>query len=171
MTIKVEKCTEDHLVALQAISRQTFDETFRNSNDPQQLALYLERAYDLHKLRREMQHPHTIFYFIYFKEELAGYIKLNTLDAQSEPMGDETLEIERIYLKQSFQGKGLGKALYNIALEQAKTLKMRNIWLGVWEQNEQAISFYKKLGFVKSGEHTFYMGDEKQIDWIMIKEI
>ncbi|SUM69231.1 acetyltransferase family protein [Staphylococcus nepalensis] len=38
-------------------------------------------------------------------------------------------------------------------------------------KNENAIQFYKKLGFYKIDEHVFFMGDEKQIDFIMLKEL
>ncbi|WP_039790739.1 GNAT family acetyltransferase, partial [Paenibacillus riograndensis] len=43
--------------------------------------------------------------------------------------------------------------------------------LGVWEKNENAIAFYKKMGFVQTGSHSFYMGDEEQIDIIMTTDI
>lgn len=43
------------------------------------------------------------------------------------------------------------------------------MWLGVWEKNESAIRFYKGLGFVLHGAHSFYLGDEEQTDLIMIK--
>ncbi|RIN04412.1 GNAT family N-acetyltransferase, partial [Staphylococcus shinii] len=61
--------------------------------------------------------------------------------------------------------------LYKQALKLAKDLECENIWLGVWEKNENAIQFYKKLGFYKIDEHVFFMGDEKQIDFIMLKEL
>ena len=31
----------------------------------------------------------------------------------------------------------------------------KKIWLGVWEKNENAIAFYKKMGFVQTGVHSF----------------
>uniref|UniRef100_UPI0034D9567F GNAT family N-acetyltransferase n=1 Tax=Lysinibacillus sp. GbtcB16 TaxID=2824761 RepID=UPI0034D9567F len=45
----------------------------------------------------------------------------------------------------------------------------QHVWLGVWEKNENAITFYHKMGFVRTGAHSFYMGDEEQIDYIMSK--
>ena len=54
-----------------------------------------------------------------------------------------------------------------IAIEHNK----RKIWLGVWDKNDNAIAFYKKLGFVQTGAHSFYMGDEEQIDYIMSKTL
>lgn len=57
------------------------------------------------------------------------------------------------------------------AVEIAHINNKKNLWLGVWEKNEHAIAFYKKIGFVELGAHSFYMGEEEQIDLIMTKTI
>lgn len=61
--------------------------------------------------------------------------------------------------------------MLNKAIEIAKARDMKKIWLGVWEKNENAIAFYQKMGFVQTGEHSFYMGDEEQRDLIMTKTL
>ena len=86
-------------------------------------------------------------------------------------MGEESLEIERIYIKSKFQKHGLGKYLFNKALELAVANNKKRIWLGVWEKNENALAFYKKMGFIQTGAHSFYMGDEQQTDFIMCKTL
>jgi len=50
-------------------------------------------------------------------------------------------------------------------------IKKEIVWLGVWEKNNRAISFYKKWGFEKFGEHSFTLGDDIQNDWLMKKEL
>ncbi|WP_371873239.1 GNAT family N-acetyltransferase [Lysinibacillus sp. Ag94] len=62
--------------------------------------------------------------------------------------GDDLLEIERIYIRNKYQGKGLGKHLINKAMEIAVAQNKKSIWLGVWEKNDNAIGFYKKMGFI-----------------------
>jgi diamine N-acetyltransferase len=111
------------------------------------------------------------FYFVYFHNEIAGYLKVNTNDAQSEEMDDDSLEIERIYIKSEFQKLGLGKYLLDKVMEIAIEQNKRIVWLGVWEKNEKAIAFYQKMGFVQTGIHSFYMGDEEQTDLIMSKTL
>jgi len=40
------------------------------------------------------------------------------------------------------------------------------VWLGVWEHNLRAQSFYKKYDFVNSGHtHNFPIGNTPQTDW------
>lgn len=96
---------------------------------------------------------------------------MNRDGAQSEKMSDASLEIERIYIRKDFQKHGLGKDLLNKAVETALEYKKKEIWLGVWEKNDNAIAFYRKMGFVQTGSHSFYMGDEEQIDFIMVKTL
>jgi diamine N-acetyltransferase len=131
----------------------------------------LERAFDLNQLEKELANSSSQFFFVCFNNEVAGYLKVNTDEAQSEAMGDESLELERIYIKNRFQKHGLGKYLLNKAMEIAMERKKKKIWLGVWEKNENAIAFYHKKGFVQTGVHSFYMGDEEQVDLIMTKTL
>ncbi|MCP2034497.1 ribosomal protein S18 acetylase RimI-like enzyme [Planomicrobium sp. HSC-17F08] len=169
MTIK--KCTLDDVVELQAVSKETFTETFQEQNSLEHLNAYLERAYNLEQLKRELANPSSHFYFVLYDQQVAGYLKINTGDAQSEEMGEESLEVERIYVKKAFQKHGLGKQLLNKAMEMALELNKSKIWLGVWEENDNAIAFYQKKGFVQTGAHSFFMGDDEQIDLIMTKSL
>lgn len=169
MTINIKKCTLEDLSRLQEISYETFNETFKEQNSPENMEACLEKAFNRKQLETELSQRSSQFYFVEIDGETAGYLKVNTDEAQTEEMGDEALEIERIYIRSPFQKQGLGKYLFNKALEVAMEQNKKKIWLGVWEKNEKAIAFYKKMGFVQTGAHSFYMGDEEQTDFIMAK--
>lgn len=171
MTIIIKKCTLEDSRKLQEISYETFNETFKHQNSPENINAYLERAFNLKQLEQELSNISSQFFFVYINNEVAGYLKVNTNEAQSEEMGDESLEIERIYIKNKFQKHGLGKYLLHKAMEIAMESNKKKIWLGVWEKNQNAIAFYKKMGFVQTGAHSFYMGDEEQMDFIMTKTL
>jgi ribosomal protein S18 acetylase RimI-like enzyme len=47
----------------------------------------------------------------------------------------------------------------------------QTIWLGVWERNLRAQTFYKKYGFAVVGQHIFKLGNDEQIDLIMTRKI
>lgn len=155
MTVKIIKCSREDLQILQEISIETFNDTFKDLNLPENMKAYLERAFNFKQLEEELSNVSSEFFFIYFNEELAGYLKVNMNNAQSEKMGNESLEIERVYIKNSSQKHGLGKYLLNKAMEIAMEHNKKKIWLGVWEKNENAIAFYKKMGFVQTGAHSF----------------
>lgn len=171
MMTTIKKCTLEDLYELQTISIETYTETFKEHNTPENLAAYLEQAYPLDKLEQELSVPSSYFFFIYSDQHLAGYLKLNTHDAQTEPMGKDALEVERIYVRKAFQKLGIGKQLLNKAIEMAKEQNKKTIWLGVWENNDNALAFYRKKGFVQTGSHSFYMGDDEQTDLLMAKTL
>ncbi|MGP4066399.1 GNAT family N-acetyltransferase [Oceanobacillus sp. M65] len=169
MTVKLTKCNLEDLKILQEISIETFKNTFEAQNSPENMKAYQEKAFNPQQLEMELANIYSEFFFVYYNNEVVGYLKINTNDAQSEEMGDTSLEIERIYIKNKYQKHGLGKYLINKSIEIAIERSKKEIWLGVWEKNENAIAFYKKMGFVQTGSHSFYMGDEEQTDIIMVK--
>jgi len=169
--IEIKKITLNDLAALKALSIKTFTDTFAKDNTPKDLKEYLDQAYTEEKLANELQNKDSEFYFIYSNEELSGYLKINVNDAQTETIEEDALEIERIYIDSNFKRLGLGKMLYHKAIERAKELNKTSIWLGVWEKNFSAMKFYHKMGFTQVGQHSFYMGEDEQIDLIMKKEL
>ncbi|SDC81673.1 Ribosomal protein S18 acetylase RimI [Terribacillus halophilus] len=171
MTINIRKCCLEDVLMLQEISIETFHDTFKDQNSPENMKAYLDKAFNINQLEKELSNSLSGFYFIYKDEELAGYLKVNTGDAQSEKKDDESFEIERIYVRTIFQKQGIGRYLMNKAIDLATGLGKKTIWLGVWEKNLNAIAFYNKNGFVKTGAHSFYMGDEQQTDFILTKTL
>lgn len=171
MTILIKKCSSADLEILQKISIETFTDTFKNQNSPEAIKAYSKRAFHPEQLKKEYDNRDSEFYFIYYNEEIAGYLKVNTDDAQSEKMDKDSLEVERIYIRRLFHRLGLGKHLMEKAAQIAVEKNKRKLWLGVWEKNGNAISFYNKLNFVQTGTHSFYMGDEEQTDLILTRII
>ena len=101
---------------------------------------------------------------------LIGY-KININQAQTENQGRQALEVERIYVKAGFKKKGIGSKLFQKALQIASLKRKNKIWLAVWEHNEPAFKFYKKLGFKQVGDHVFTLGKDRQRDLILEKNL
>lgn len=171
MTIRLKKCAHEDLTLLQEISKETFYETFYDQNAPESIEAYLEEAFKPDRLERELSNPMSDFYVVEVDGEAAGYLKVNADDAQTERMGTDSLEIERIYIRKRFHKRGLGQYLMNKAIEVASDRHKKKVWLGVWEKNEGAIAFYRKMAFVQTGTHVFRLGDEKQTDLIMTRTL
>lgn len=167
----IKKVTLSDVDSLQRISIKTFSDTFEKDNSPEDMQNYLSTAYSLSKLSNELENPNSQFYFIYCEDTIAGYLKLNIADAQTENIDTEGLEIERIYIDTLYKRKGLGNKLLEKSISIASSLNKKSIWLGVWEHNAPAITFYNTMGFRKVGQHSFFMGEDEQIDFIMKKEL
>ena len=165
--IEIIKITISDITELQRIGRQTFKETFADSNSEENMKSYLEEDFSLEKLAKEVNNENSEFYFAKIDNEIIGYLKVNFGESQTELKDSKALEIERIYVSKEFHGKSVGQLLYDKAIEIAKQKNSDYVWLGVWEENPRAISFYKKNGFVEFDKHIFKLGDDEQTDIMM----
>lgn len=57
-----------------------------------------------------------------------------------------TLYIDDLCIDPAHRRKGIAKALYDRALDFAREKGCHNVTLHVWEGNDSALSFYKRLG-------------------------
>lgn len=165
--IITRRITLDDLEKLQKIGRKTFEETFSESNSEENMRNYLEEGFSKEKLTAELNNKDSEFYFAILKDEVIGYLKVNFGESQTELKDSKALEIERIYVSKEFHGKSVGQILYDKAIEIAKQKGSEYVWLGVWEENPRAISFYKKNGFVEFDKHIFRLGADEQTDIMM----
>lgn len=155
------------LETIQKISIQTFIETFTAVNTPENIDNYVKESFSTKQLTDELNNPDSQFYVAYLNVEVVGYLKINIGNAQTETLEGNTMEIHRIYVLQSFHGKNIGQLLLNEARKIAKNNGIDHIWLGVWEENQKALRFYTKNGFVVFDQHVFTMGNDKQTDLLM----
>ncbi len=165
--IDIIKITINDIDKLQKIGRQTFYETFSESNTEENMKSYLENGFSTDKIKAELSDENAEFYFAKIDEKVIGYLKLNFGQSQTELKDDKALEIERIYVLKEFHGKKVGQILYNKATEIAKHKNADYVWLGVWEENLKAINFYKKNGFLEFDRHIFKLGEDEQTDIMM----
>ncbi|REC78446.1 GNAT family N-acetyltransferase [Chryseobacterium elymi] len=168
-SIIINKAGIRDLETIQNIGRQTFSETFAESNSEEAMKTYLEESFSTEKVNSELTNPNSHFFIAWEEDIPVGYLKLNSGEAQTELKDETSLEIERIYVKKSHHGQKVGQLLYDQALETARSLNKSYLWLGVWEENLRALQFYRKNGFEEFGTHTFRLGNDDQTDLMMKK--
>lgn len=165
--IQIKKVSLSQLDELQKLGRLTFFETFADSNSKDNIEIYLDEGFSASKLKFELENPNSKFFFALLEDKPIGYLKVNFGNSQTELKVDNTLEIERIYVLKDFHGMKVGQILFEKAIQLAKSNRVNFVWLGVWEKNSRAISFYKKNGFMEFDQHIFKLGDEEQTDIMM----
>jgi ribosomal protein S18 acetylase RimI-like enzyme len=156
---------------LLALSRTTFYDAFEHLNKPEDFEAYTAVAFTREKLLSELENADSEFYFALIDNEPVGYVKLNYREAQNEYKEADGLEVERIYVLASQQGKKIGNQLLDFAIDKAINEGMEYIWLGVWEHNHNAQRFYERNGFEVCGSHHFWVGNDKQTDILMRKKL
>ena len=161
------RATISDINQLQQVSRQTFSETFSHVNTEENMRKYLDEELSIEKLTDELVNKDCEFYFALLENSVIGYLKLNFGKSQTELFKDNTIELERIYVLKEFQGKHIGQLLYDKAVHIARQRNVDYMWLGVWEKNFKARSFYQKNGLVEFDKHIFKLGNDVQTDLMM----
>jgi diamine N-acetyltransferase len=169
--ITIRFATADDAELIADLSRKTFSETFGYLNTKENMDKFLDEQFDHESLMDEVVEPGNTFLLVFDDEVPVGYAKMREGEKYPEFGDSDSIEIARIYVINSVIGRGIGKELMRKCIFIAKELKKEIVWLGVWEKNNRAISFYKKWGFEKFGEHTFVLGDDLQNDWLMKKQL
>lgn len=169
--VEIIKVKKSELFALQMISRQTFKEAFSEDNTEEDMSLYLRESLSIEQLTKEIEDKNSAFYFAQVEHEIAAYLKVNYHQKLENGVEQNSLEIERVYVLQKFQGNKIGQLLFNKALELAKVFGANNLWLGVWEKNYKAIRFYEKNGMNAFDRKLFQLGKDKQTDILMRIEL
>lgn len=160
---------DSDLPELLNMAQKAFIQVFTEYNKPENVQAYLDEAFTLDQFRKEYQTTGSAFFKLVNDTQIIGYTKVNLTPAQTDVHEPESLKIARLYLLDEFIGLGLGKMLLEHAVDFAKQNGRNYIWLGVWEHNPRAISFYECNGFEKFDSYPFPFGDEIQTDWLMRK--
>lgn len=153
------------------ISRQTFFDTFASFNTKENMDKFMNEQFSKESLMAEVGDAGNIFLIAYLDEEPVGYTLMRESNSPKELGSADTIEIVRIYNEQKAIGKGVGKSLMLRCIEIAKERNKDIIWLGVWEHNDNAVSFYKKFGYEQFGTHIFMLGDDPQTDLLLKKNL
>lgn len=168
-TINIRRATFEDVDVLVRIARESFYGAFAPfpENSPEDLKSYMDRAYTAEALAAELADGDVTYFVAEIERQLVGYAKLKRNSREEGVSGYNPIELCRLYNMKEFIGKGIGKALMLKCLEFAGENRHDAIWLGVWEDNANAINFYRRFGFEKCGEHVFQLGEDPQTDWLM----
>lgn len=168
--ISVRTCNQQDIDTLVSLAIKTFRDTFDEFNTPGNMLLYINKTFTRKNIEQEMKEPGTVFFLAFDSRRAAGYAKIRTSEKPAA-LDTPAIEIERLYAHREYLGKRVGHMLMQTCLAFAKKKGYETLWLGVWEKNSRAISFYEKNGFEKFGQHTFMLGNDAQTDWLMKKEL
>lgn len=169
MTIR--ELTEADIPELRDLAVRIFRDTFTHLNTPENLEAFLDRDYSIDSFKREFSEAGSRYFFISDNGKTAGYLRLRKNSEVDHLLGSNTIEIHRLYVDSAYHGKKVGDQLMQFAIDAGKKANNDWIWLGVWEHNPRAKRFYEKWGFEKFSEHDFYMGGERQTDWLLRRKL
>jgi ribosomal protein S18 acetylase RimI-like enzyme len=149
------------------LGARLFTDAFGAMNEPEDLRLFLAGTYSPDRQLAELRDSARAVWIAESRAEPFGYAMLKRESRSPSVDATRPAELQRIYADGSVHGLGVGKALLDACVDQARAWRCDVLWLGVWERNARGIAFYEKWGFRRVGEHRFVVGTDSQRDHIM----
>ena len=179
--VQVQEATLADAQTIADVGRQVFEASFGHSVQAEDLAAYFSTSYTAEAFEKELRDP-TISTWIARDDDggagtgMLGFAQLcrGATDPCLEKRGEDraTLaQLHRLYVDTNAHGRGIGTRLIARAADTARAEGFRKLWLTVWEHNPGAQRLYERQGFVKVDKTSFFVGQEEQWDWVMIKEL
>jgi ribosomal protein S18 acetylase RimI-like enzyme len=156
--------------ALSLIGRATFLESFAGFLEGADLLAHCRYQHAAEKYLSWLESSQFQLCVAEVKQAPVGYVMLCPPDVPVATSADD-IEVKRIYMLHRFQGSGIGKALMDWAVQQAKVQDKKRLLLGVNTQNHEALAFYARTGFEKIGTRQFLVGSKLNDDYILARNL
>ena len=149
------------------LGRQTFSEYFGQVYKKSDLDAYLDNYFSVEKVGKDLADPDCDYRVAEAPSGLVGYAKLGPTSLPLDNQDKQTLQLHRLYVRESRKGVGVGGILLSWAIDRASERGADELWLGVWSNNEHAIQVYKSRGFVSDKTYNIFVGDTKDQELMM----
>jgi ribosomal protein S18 acetylase RimI-like enzyme len=171
LLVTIRTATAADAVVVADLARRTFYDTFAATNNPADMALYLEGAYGVDQQTRELTDRDITTLLVEEGAEAIAYAQLRADHVPDCVAGPNPIELWRFYVDRGWHGRGVAQALMERVTTAAIERGGKTLWLGVWEKNDRARAFYAKCGFADAGEHIFLFGTDPQTDVVMVRPL
>ena len=172
-SIHITRATAADGDLLSYLSKKTFEDTFRGTCTGEDLQGFVDSAFSPATILQELKDENDSYFIAWHGNTVAGYMRLKEDYSEYHAIKKyNALELKRIYVLESYHGKKVGGALMQFAVNLATEKNFDTLWLGVWEHNVKARTFYRKWGFTETGDsHDFPIGNTPQLDLWLIKHL
>ncbi|KTD22838.1 GNAT family N-acetyltransferase [Legionella israelensis] len=158
-SLLITDATIDDLSQLRDVSIATFKETYIDyikTKSDSEIEAELEDIYNLEKLKEWIMNTNHHCLVVRTKsqpQKIVGYSLMVLETPQAK--------LSKIYLLRAYQGKGLGQVLLEANYDCLRANpEIESLSLEVWEKNQAAKKFYKRMGFRETGDKTVYSGSD-----------
>lgn len=165
--------TPDDVPALAALGRASFTHAFGHLYRPEDLAAFLAEVHDEAHVAAEITGDQCRHLLAVGEDgALLGFCKLRYPSklAADSPAADP-LELSQLYCAGHATGQGVGAALMDWALTEARTGGHDAIHLSVYSENFGAQRFYHRYGFAKIADTTFKVGEQLDAEFVFEKPL
>jgi ribosomal protein S18 acetylase RimI-like enzyme len=158
----IRPATAADLSAIDQLFRTSFCDTFAHLYSAEDLAAFLGQ-FTPDSWAGEFDDPAHAFQVGEQDGRVLGYAKLGPNKLPHVAPGP-VIELKQLYLLREAHGTGLGRALMDWVLAEARRRGAERLALSVWEENFRAQAFYRRFGFQDRGPYEFMVGNQADRD-------
>lgn len=159
--------------ALAAVSQATYLETFAEIVGAGELLAYLASAHSCAHYAGWLARGDMALWLARHAGTGAplGYAVLSPVEIEGFTARATDLELRRIYVLATHHGGGLGHALLDGVIAEARRRGGVRLVLGMHEDTRRSAGFYARKGFVEIGQRTFMVGDVGYPNVVLAKRL
>lgn len=165
MTVTYRNAEREDAATLDRLFRTIFCETFAHLYRAEDLDAFLW-GFSVAGWEEQIADPGFAFRIAEADGESVGFAKLGPVNLPVDAQPSE-LMLHQLYVKQECHGSGIGQALTDWTLDEARRRGAPVLYLTVFVDNHRARRFYDRYGFEPVGPYKFMVGSQADEDIIM----
>lgn len=167
--MKLRPATPADAAALAEFARDAFNAAFAHLYRPEDLAAFIAEWRTPERYLGYITDPATRVQLAEVDGQLAAYcivVRGVLLDDHPEPHPARPVFLNQLYCAGGMSGRGLGAALMDWAMAQAREWEADAVSLSVYSENFGAQRFYQRYGFAKVADTDFWVGQQRDAEFL-----
>lgn len=159
----------DEAPALAAFGRQAFVDAFGHLYAPQDLVAFLDEWRSPERFAGYVENPEVGLRVAEDGDELLGYCAVffgEGFAERPDPKPARPCILSQLYCAKHATGRGVGAALLEWALAEARERACDAVQLSVFSENHGAQRFYARYGFAKVADIDFWVGNHRDDEFL-----
>ncbi len=154
-TIKLSPIKNQDQALLEKLMWHIYPPPYKHMWENEDCTWYINRFYSQQALDKDLVQPNSHYYFIEYQEQLVVVFRIQFNTQIASYTNKTGTFIDRIYLNNMTQGKGVAATLFKWLENEAKQADDSFVWLKAMDSQEQALKFYTKQGMQTVGTSTY----------------
>lgn len=167
--MNLRQATHADVPELVAVGRTTFTDAFGHMYAASDLAGFLDTWRSPQGIAANIADPAIS---VMIAEDYGAIVAYCTtlfgkgFDERPEPKPMNPALLSQLYCTQATVGRGIGAALLEDCLAQARMRGCDAVQLSVWSGNDRAQRFYQRYGFAKVADIDFWVGNHRDDEFL-----
>jgi ribosomal protein S18 acetylase RimI-like enzyme len=167
--VNLRSATTADAPALAELGRESFVAAFGHLYRSEDLAAFLAEYRTPEKYLEHLADPPTLIQLAEVDGEIAAYcliVRGHKFDEQGEPRPVRPVFVSQLYCAPEMTGRGLGAALLEWAIAEARGWGADALQLSVFSENFGAQRFYQRYGFAHVADIDFWVGNHRDHEFL-----